>query len=52
MLFLIKMTEVVKTPALQMQTPEASRSVIYSIAPKYTFVNVALKFGLPYTTSY
>ena len=45
------MTEVVKAPAAHAD-PEASRSVIYSIAPKYTFVNVALKFGLPSTTSY
>ena len=35
----IKKTEVVKTPALQMQTPEASRSVTYSIAQIIEFVN-------------
>ena len=29
MLFIIKMTEVVKIPALQMQTPATSRSVIF-----------------------
>jgi len=36
----IKKTEVVKTPALQMQTPEASRSVTYSIAQIIEFVNI------------
>ena len=35
----IKKTDVVKTPALQMQTPEASRSVTYSIAQIIEFVN-------------
>lgn len=35
----IKKTEVVKTPALQTQTPEASRSVTYSVAQIIEFVN-------------
>jgi hypothetical protein len=34
-----KKAEVVKTPALQMQTPEASRSATYSIAQIVKFVN-------------
>ena len=34
-----KKTEVVKTPALPMQSPEASRSVAYSIARIIEFVN-------------
>ena len=35
----IKKTEVVKTPALQKQSPEASRSVAYNIAQIIEFVN-------------